>query len=87
MRKGRRPTDACFEAMGRVARNYSNDKKKLSTFQLKFFALNKDGEYGSVALWKTPKPGEKISQFAVHDGTEARLQLCKTFFDEIGHEE
>ena len=25
--------------------------------------------------------------FAVHDGTKARLEHCKPFFDEIGHEE
>jgi len=28
MRKGLSPTDACLEAMHRVARNYNNDKKK-----------------------------------------------------------
>jgi len=32
MRQGKSPTDACLEAMGRVARNYKNDKKKLGTF-------------------------------------------------------
>jgi len=87
MRKGMKPADACLEALGRVVRNYNNDKKKLTTFQLKYFALNKDGEYGAAALWKKPNPEGSVSQFAVHDGTEARLELCKTFFDEIGHEE
>jgi N4-(beta-N-acetylglucosaminyl)-L-asparaginase len=87
MRKGMKPADACLEALGRVARNYNNDKKKLGTFQLKFYALNKDSEYGAAALWKKPNPEGNVSRFAVHDGTEARLELCKTFFDEIGNEE
>ena len=87
MRKGTKPADACLEALGRVARNYNNDKKKLGTFQLKFYALNKDGEYGGAALWKKPHAEASVSQFAVHDGTEARQGLCKTFFDETGHEE
>src|ERR1700746_2823324 len=30
MRKGMKPTDACLEAMGRVVRNYNNDKRKLA---------------------------------------------------------
>ena len=48
MRKGMRPTDACLEAMARVASNYNNDKNKLGTFSLKFYALNKNGEYGAA---------------------------------------
>jgi N4-(beta-N-acetylglucosaminyl)-L-asparaginase len=86
MRKGMKPGDACLEALGRVARNYNNDKKKLGTFHLYFYALNKDGEYGSASLWKNGYEESKIAKFAVHDGTEARLEPCKTFFDEIGHE-
>jgi hypothetical protein len=31
-------------------RNYAGDKKKLATFHLYFYALNKDGEYGSASL-------------------------------------
>jgi len=87
MRKGMKATDACLEALGRVARNYNNDKKKLGTFQIKFYALNKDGDYGSAALWRSSNESSKASQFAVHDGTEARLESCKAFFDEVGHEE
>ncbi len=87
MRKGMKPADACLEALARVARNYSNDKKKLGTFQISFYALNKDGEYGSASLWKHSHDPSRASHFAVHDGTEARLELCKNFFDEVGHEE
>lgn len=87
MRKGMKPADACLEALGRVARNYNNDKKKLGTFHLYFYALNKDGEYGSASLWKNGYEESKIAKFPVHDGSEARLEPCKTFFDEVGHEE
>lgn len=87
MRKGMKPSDACLEALGRVARNYNGDKKKLGTFHLYFYALNKDGEYGSASLWKNGYEAGKGAQFAVHDGTEARLEPCKYFFDENNHEE
>ena len=87
MRKGMKPADACLEALGRVARNYNGDKKKLTTFHLYFYAVNKDGEFGSASLWKNGYEESKIAKFAVHDGTEARLVPCKTFFDEAGQDE
>lgn len=87
MRKGMKPEDACLEALGRVVRNYSGDKKKLATFHLYYYALNKDGEYGSASLWKNGYEESKIAKFAVHDGSEARLEPCKTFFEESGHED
>jgi N4-(beta-N-acetylglucosaminyl)-L-asparaginase len=87
MRKGTKPSDACLEALGRVVHNYNGDKKKLGTFQLSYYALNKDGEYGAASLWKSAHDPNKIAHFAVHDGTEARLEPCKNFYDEIGHEE
>jgi N4-(beta-N-acetylglucosaminyl)-L-asparaginase len=84
MRKGMKPTDACLEALGRVARNYNNDKKKLNTFHIYFYAVNKDGEYGSASLWRNGYEASKSASYAVHDGTQARLMTCKPFFDEIG---
>jgi N4-(beta-N-acetylglucosaminyl)-L-asparaginase len=87
MRKGTKPSDACLEALGRVVRNYNGDKQKLGTFQLTYYALNKDGEYGSASLWKSAHDPNKLQHFAVHDGSEARLELCKNFYEEIGHEE
>jgi N4-(beta-N-acetylglucosaminyl)-L-asparaginase len=87
MRKGMKPADACLEALGRVVHNYQGDKTKLGTFHLYFYALNKDGEYGSASLWKNGYEPSKNAQFAMHDGTEARLEACKTYFDEIGHEQ
>lgn len=86
MRKGMKPSDACLEALGRVVRNYNADKQKLGTFHLYYYAVNKDGEYGSASLWKNGYQKDKGAQFAVHDGTEARLEPCKVFYDQIGHE-
>jgi N4-(beta-N-acetylglucosaminyl)-L-asparaginase len=87
MRKGMSPTDACLEALHRVARNYNNDKKRLSTFHLFFYALNKDGVHGSASLWRNTYDRTKHSSYAVHDGGEARLMECAPYFDEIGGDE
>jgi N4-(beta-N-acetylglucosaminyl)-L-asparaginase len=83
MRQGKSPTDACLEAMSRIAHNYNHDKKKLSTFHIFFYALNKDGVHGAASLWRNHYEEKQNSVYAVHDGTEARLTECKPFFDEI----
>jgi N4-(beta-N-acetylglucosaminyl)-L-asparaginase len=84
MRQGKSPTDACLEAMARVAHNYKNDKKKLNTFHIYFYAINKDGVHGAASLWRNGYEASKQASYAVHDGTEARLVPCKAFFDEAG---
>ena len=84
MRQGKSPSDACLEAMARVARNYKNDKKKLNTFHIYFYAINKDGVHGAASLWRNGYEASKQASYAVHDGTEARLVPCKSFFDELG---
>ena len=84
MRQGKSPTDACLEAMARVARNYKNDKKKLGTFHLYFYAINKDGVHGAASLWRNGYEANKQASYAVHDGAEARLVPCKPFFNEVG---
>ena len=82
MRKGMSPKDACLEALNRVAHNYKNDKKKLSTFHIFFYALNKDGVHGAAALWRTTYDGTHHATYAVHDGSESRLVDCAAYFDE-----
>jgi N4-(beta-N-acetylglucosaminyl)-L-asparaginase len=84
MRKGMKPVDACLEALGRVARNYNGDKKKLATFHLYYYAVNKDGEFGSASLWKNGYEAGKVAKFAVCDGAGSRLETCRAFFDEAG---
>ncbi|MGH9794150.1 MAG: N(4)-(beta-N-acetylglucosaminyl)-L-asparaginase [Candidatus Acidiferrales bacterium] len=75
MARGMAPTEACLVALERVARNYNNDRKKLGTFHLLFYALNKDGQHGGASLWKTRRGGRPAT-YAVHDGTEPRLVEC-----------
>jgi len=82
MRKGMSPTDACMEAMARVARNYNNEKKKLATFHIFFYALNKDGAHGAASLWNNAYDKGRRATYAVHDGTESKLVDCKPYFDE-----
>src|ERR1700730_9290225 len=84
MRRGKSPTDACMEAMARIARNYNNDKKKLATFHIFFYALNKDGVHGAASLWRNAYDRSHHAAYAVHDGTEARLVDCAPLFDEVG---
>src|SRR5262245_26228915 len=83
MRKGMSPTDACLEALHRIARNYNNDKKKLGTFHIYFYALNKDGVHGSASLWRNGYDPNKRAKYAVHDGGEGRLEDCAAYFDEV----
>ena len=84
MRQGKSPMDACMEALARVAHNYKNDKRKLGTFHIYFYAINKDGSHGAASLWRNGYEPDKQAAYAVHDGTAARLVACKPFFDEIG---
>jgi N4-(beta-N-acetylglucosaminyl)-L-asparaginase len=87
MRKGTSPKDACLEAMARVARNYNNDKKKLATFHIYFYAINKDGQHGAASLWRNGYEPSKHAMYAVHDGIESKLVECAPYFDEIGTSE
>ncbi|HXG90915.1 MAG TPA: N(4)-(beta-N-acetylglucosaminyl)-L-asparaginase [Blastocatellia bacterium] len=76
MRRGMSPTDACMEAVKRVANNYNNNLDKLRKVSINFYALNKNGEYGGATLWgySTNTRGERRrGQYAVHDGRENKL--------------
>lgn len=79
MRKGMSPTDACLEALSRIARNYNNDKTRLAKFYVVFYALNKDGVHGGAALWSLTRAGRPHT-YAVHDGSQARLVECAALF-------
>jgi len=81
MRKGMSPQDACLEALHRIARNYKNDKKKLATFHIFFYALNKDGVHGAASLWNNAY-SNRPATYAVHDGSEAKLMPCAPLFNE-----
>ena len=65
MRHGMEPREACIDALKRVARNYNGNREKLAKFDLSFYALRKDGQYGGASLWSGRK-------FAVNTGTGSR---------------
>jgi N4-(beta-N-acetylglucosaminyl)-L-asparaginase len=71
MRGGMRPKDAGLEALRRAVANNVEGRLRnargLPNFNLRLYALNKDGEYAGVALYAA---GE--STFAVCDGNGAR---------------
>ncbi len=80
MRKGVSPSEACLEALRRVARNYNGDKSRLGKFYLLFYAVNKDGVHGAATLWSKSASGRRRS-YAVHDGSGARLVDCAALFE------
>jgi len=80
MRRGKSPTEACLEGCRRIAEN--NVEKRLQRpdgkpdFNVAFYAVNKDGEYGSASLFG---PG----RFAVAvAGADARLEDRAILFPE-----
>ncbi len=77
MAMGKSPGEAALETIRRIARNY--DIGFLRTFNIKFYAVNKNGEYGAAALWGAK--AHAASRFAVHDGTEARHEDTLFLFD------
>jgi N4-(beta-N-acetylglucosaminyl)-L-asparaginase len=83
MRRGMSPIDACLEALQRVARNYKSFPERLKNFHIQFYAVNKDGEHGAASLWAMRLNGKRV-EYAVHDGTQARLAPCTPLFDKAG---
>jgi N4-(beta-N-acetylglucosaminyl)-L-asparaginase len=78
MRHGMSPQEACLDALKRIARNYDNDKERLEKFDINFYALRKDGVYGSATLWKGKRRG---AVFSVNDGGESRHEPCVALLD------
>jgi len=78
MRKGMSPTDACLDTLKRISRNYNDDKAKLAKFSITFYALRKDGVYGSASLWSSrTRDGKTAPQrFAVNTGGKSRMEDC-----------
>ncbi|HET7585222.1 MAG TPA: N(4)-(beta-N-acetylglucosaminyl)-L-asparaginase [Gemmatimonadaceae bacterium] len=68
MRRGMKPTDACLATLRHVLR--LTEPRLLTPdgkprFQLNYYALNKQGEFGCASYYP--------ARFAVHDGTEAKI--------------
>jgi len=78
MRRGASPTDACFEALKRIAHN-TKQKRLLDTsgrpnFNVTYYALRKDGAYGSACMWKG-------GTFAVRDAQSHRVLQSQWLFE------
>jgi len=70
MRQGKSPEQACLNACQRIVdhntmRRLKDDSGK-PNFNVKFYAMNKMGEYGSASIFSG-------GEVAVHDGSSARL--------------
>ena len=78
MRHGMSPKDACLDCLKRVSRNYGDDRDRLNRFDIKFYALSKDGVFGSASLWNGTLRQGKLTpaQFAVNEGGKSRLENC-----------
>jgi N4-(beta-N-acetylglucosaminyl)-L-asparaginase len=78
MRHGMSAKDACLDALKRVARNFNNDRSRLEKFDLNFYAIRKDGQYAGASLWNGSMQRGQLRprQFAVADGSKARLENC-----------
>lgn len=78
MRQGRSPTDACLEALRRIAR-WSEAQPRLRredgrpNFNVNFYAVNKRGEIGGAALYP--------SRFAVATEAGAEIRDSAALFD------
>jgi N4-(beta-N-acetylglucosaminyl)-L-asparaginase len=68
MRRGLKPTDACLETLKRVVRLSPPRllKDGRPTFNLSFYAVNKQGDFGAASLYP--------ARFAAHDGKEGALR-------------
>jgi N4-(beta-N-acetylglucosaminyl)-L-asparaginase len=68
MRRGLKPTDACVETLKRVVRLTPPRllKEGRPTFNLSFYAVNKQGDFGSASLYP--------ARYAAHDGKSGTLR-------------
>ncbi len=75
MRQGKSPEEACLLACKRINERCREkrlrDEKGRFKHNVKFYAINKKGEYGGAAIWSGGKYGEIL--FALHDGTSAKI--------------
>ncbi|MEP7324782.1 MAG: N(4)-(beta-N-acetylglucosaminyl)-L-asparaginase [Gemmatimonadota bacterium] len=75
MRRGMKPTDACLETLRRVVAMTPPrllDERGQPKFGLTFYAVNKNGDYGSASLYP--------AKYAVHDGTGAAAKDAAYLF-------
>jgi N4-(beta-N-acetylglucosaminyl)-L-asparaginase len=76
MRRGMKPADACLETLRRVvavAEARLLNAQGRPTFQLNYYAVNKNGEFGAASLYP--------SQFAAFDGQTAGIRDCASLYE------
>jgi len=82
MADGDEPAEACLKALKWIAdhtkRRMLLNKKGEPNFGVRFYAVRKDGLYGSAAMHRGKEP---YANFAVHDGTEARLEEAAYLYE------
>ena len=79
MGTGMSPTEACLHVLGQIVKNSKRQKRLMRdaqrpNFNVIVYALRKDGEHGSAAMF----PG---ARYAVADGQGARHEPCASLFD------
>jgi N4-(beta-N-acetylglucosaminyl)-L-asparaginase len=78
MRNGISPVDACRHALERIVQTTEprlrRKKDGRPRFDVKFYALSKDGSYGAASIWS----GAKYAVFADGEGT---LKDCDFLYD------
>jgi N4-(beta-N-acetylglucosaminyl)-L-asparaginase len=78
MRRGLKPTDACLETLKRVVRLTPPRllKQGRPSFNLSFYALNKQGDFGSASLYP--------ARYAAHDGKSGTLRDTAFLYERRG---
>lgn len=83
MRQGKSPEEATLLACKRIVdRNREKrltDKTGRFRHNVKFYAINKRGEYGSAAIWG--EIGGAKSTYLTHDGTQAKKLECAYLYE------
>lgn len=78
MRHGMSPLDACLHALRRIVETTTEkrlrDAEGRPNFDVKFYALAKDGRFGAASIWSG-------AEFAVLADGENRLEKCPFLFE------
>ena len=84
MRQGKHPREACLMTLERIAKTTREkrllDAKGRPNFGIRFYALNKRGDYGSASMYAFSSSGKR-AQFAVADASGARREDCLFLFE------
>ncbi len=70
MRHGMSPLEACLDALKRIVHFYPGRPD----FQVKFYAINKRGEYAGASIWSG-------AEFAVTDARGSRIEPCVYLYE------